>query len=85
MKTAAIIPVKTFSKAKTRLKIPDSKREQLCNLMLEEVLKTISSSDLINKIVVVSKDENALQLSKKFNSIQIFDNSDCLCQTVHVL
>lgn len=44
--------------------------------MLEEVLKTISASKSIDKTVVVSKDQNAMQLSKKFNTVQIYDDSE---------
>jgi len=73
---SAIIPVKTFSQAKTRLELDETKKEQLCQIMLEEVLQTISDSQLIGNIVVVSKDETALKLSKKFNPIQIIDEDE---------
>lgn len=76
MKTSAIIPVKTFSKAKTRLNLAHEKKEELCKIMLEEVLQSIFNSNGINKIVVVSKDENALRISKQVNAIQIFDNDE---------
>lgn len=74
MKTSAIIPVKTFSNAKTRLDIDEEKKIIICKLMFEEVLQTLSVSNLIDKIVVVSKDEEALKISKKFKSIQLTDN-----------
>ncbi len=74
MKTSAIIPVKTFSNAKTRLDIDEEKKIIICKLMFEEVLQTLSVSNLIDKIVVVSKDEEALKISKKFNPIQLADN-----------
>ena len=76
MKTSAIIPVKTFSKAKTRLDLSDEKKVTLCKLMLEEVLHTLSISNKIDKILVVSKDEEALKISKKFNAIQIIDSTE---------
>ncbi len=74
MKTSAIIPVKTFSDAKTRLDIDEEKKIIICKLMFEEVLQTLSVSNLIDEIVVVSKDEEALKISKKFNPIQLADN-----------
>ena len=74
MKTSAIIPVKTFSNAKTRLNIDEEKKIIICKLMFEEVLQTLSVSNLIDEIVVVSKDEEALKISKKFNPIQLADN-----------
>ena len=73
MKTSAIIPVKTFSNAKTRLDITEEKKITICKLMFEEVLQTLSLSSVIDDIVVVSKDEDALKISKKFNAIQISD------------
>ena len=74
LKTSAIIPVKTFSKAKTRLDVEQTSKEEICSLMLKEVLKTISDCNLISKIILVSKDEVALKIGKQFNAIEIFDN-----------
>ena len=76
MKIAAIIPVKTFSKAKTRLNLSSSQRDSLCRIMLEEVVRTISNTKNIDKIIVVSKDEEALKLSKKFGVKEIFDHNE---------
>ena len=42
--------------------------------MLQEVLKTISDCILVDKIVLVSKDEVALKIGRQFNVIEIFDN-----------
>ena len=74
MKTYAIIPVKSFSKAKTRLNLPQINRELLCKEMLEEVLRTLSECKSIDNIVMVSKDDSAIKLGKSFGTIQIFDD-----------
>jgi len=74
LKISAIIPVKTFSKAKKRLNLQQSVKEKICNLMLQEVLNTLSNSKLISKIVLVSKDEVALKFGRQFDTIEIFDN-----------
>ena len=42
--------------------------------MLEEVLRTVSNCKVVNQIVLVSKDEDALKIGRQFNSIEIFDN-----------
>ncbi len=76
MKIAAIIPVKTFSKAKTRLNLLSNQRDAICKIMLEEVVRTISNTKNINKIIVVSKDDEALKISKKFNVKEIFDDDE---------
>ncbi len=44
--------------------------------MLEEVVRTISNTKNINKIIVVSKDDEALKISKKFNVKEIFDDDE---------
>ena len=74
MKTLAIIPVKTFSQAKTRLTLSKIQKELLCKIMLEEVLRTISKSKSIDNISIVSKDEDAMKLGKQFGALQIYDN-----------
>lgn len=66
--------MKTFSNAKMRLDLNAEKKIDICKLMLEEVLQILSTSNHIDKIVLVSKDESAFQISKKFNPIQITDN-----------
>jgi len=76
LKIAAIVPVKTFSKAKTRLNLSPQNKTELCKLMLDEVLNTISDSKLIERIIVVTQDETALKISKKFNALTIYDNEE---------
>lgn len=76
MKIAAIIPVKTFSQAKTRLDISLEQKEELCKLMLEEILHTLSISPQIEKIIMVTKEQKALELGKKFNALTIKDNEE---------
>ena len=66
--------MKSFSKAKTRLDLPQIQKEDLCLKMLDEVLGTISNCKSIDKILVVSKDEQAMKLSKQYNAMQIFDH-----------
>lgn len=76
MQVAAIIPVKTFSNAKSRLGLSQEKTAQLCKIMLEQVLESISQSKVITKSILVSKDENALQIGKKFGTVQIFEDNE---------
>jgi 2-phospho-L-lactate guanylyltransferase len=74
LKTSAIIPVKTFSKAKTRLNLQQTSKEEICGLMLQEVLQTISDCKLVDETVLVSKDEAALKIGRQFNTVEIFDH-----------
>jgi 2-phospho-L-lactate guanylyltransferase len=76
LKIAAIIPVKTFSNAKTRLDLSPNKKEKLCEIMLEEVVHTISISPQIEKIVIVTKEEKAIKIGEKFNAKIIIDEKE---------
>lgn len=72
----AIVPVKTFSRAKTRLNISSEKTEKVCRIMLESVLGALSQSEIIEKIVIVSKDDDAFEIGKKFGAIEIYDHDE---------
>ena len=76
MKTAAVIPVKTFSKAKSRLELSPLQTEKICEIMLEEILQTLSISPQIDKVIIVTKDEKAKEIGKKFNAVLIDDEKE---------
>ena len=84
MKTCAIIPVKTFSIAKKRLNVQQIAKEKLCMLKLEEVLDTISQCKLIDKIIIVSKDEAALKLGRPLDVVEIFDDESGVNNAIHL-
>ena len=76
MKTSIIIPVKSFSKSKSRLNLPESKVKDLCEIMLKEILQITSESKLIDDIILVSKDDSAFAIGKKFRCIEIIDEKE---------
>jgi len=76
LRIGAIIPVKTFSRAKTRLNLSQDRTERICEAMLESVLQNVTRSDIIEKTVLVSKDEKALGIGKKFGALGIYDESE---------
>ncbi len=76
MKIAAIIPVKTFSNAKTRLDLSPDQIEDLCKVMLEEILYTVSISPQIEKSILVTKEKKAIEIGKKFNTVTIIDDKE---------
>ena len=76
MKIAAIIPVKTFLNAKTRLDLSQQQVEELCKIMLEEILHTLSISPQIEKIIMVTKEPKAIEIGKKFNTVTIIDEKE---------
>ena len=73
MKASVIIPVKTFQRSKTRLKLSEEKTKELCRLLLEEVVKTASESRLIDKIIIVTHEEQVSDIIKKYNCKKIQD------------
>ena len=73
MKTSVIIPVKTFQKSKTRLHLSEEKTRELCRLLLEEVIKTIDESKLIDKIIVVTNEKQVSDIIKKYDCEKIQD------------
>lgn len=76
LRVGAIIPVKTFTRAKTRLNLSPEKTTKICELMLESVLQTVTGSELVEKTVLVSRDEKALGMGKKFGAYGIYDESE---------
>lgn len=43
--------------------------------MLDEVLSTISQSQA-NKIIIISRDEEAFEIAKKYNAVEIFEEKE---------
>ena len=76
MKIAAIIPVKTFLNAKTRLDLTQQQVEELCKIMLEEILHILSISPQIEKTIMITKETKAIEIGKKFNTITIIDEKE---------
>jgi len=76
LKIAAIIPVKTFSNAKTRLDLSAEKIESLCKIMLEEILHTVSIHPHIDEIIIVTKEEKAIEIGEKFNATILIDEKE---------
>lgn len=60
MRTAAILPVKRFARAKQRLgeRVPDPLREDLAEAMVSDVLETLTSSPLLEMTIVVTRERS---------------------------
>ena len=76
MKTSVIIPVKTFQKSKTRLQLSKEKTKELCIVLLEEVIKTVSESGLIDKIIVVTNEAQVSNILKKYDCMKIQEKEE---------
>jgi 2-phospho-L-lactate guanylyltransferase len=62
----ALVPVKDLSKAKERLSsiLSQTERTALAYAMLEDVLRALGGSRLLDRLFVVTLDENAIELAK---------------------
>tara|TARA_B110000014_G_C20045517_1_gene543623 strand:- start:177 stop:806 length:630 start_codon:yes stop_codon:yes gene_type:complete len=76
LKTSVIIPVKTFQRSKTRLQLSEEKTIELCKLLLEEVIKTVSESGLIDKTIVVTDEDQVSDIIKKYGCKKIRDECE---------
>ena len=76
MNLSAIVPVKRFANAKSRLALDSERREDLCRLMLREILRTLSESSRIDEIVVVSADEEAHRIAGEFGAVRITEDGE---------
>lgn len=70
---AAIMPVKTFSRAKSRLDLPPHTKAELCAVMLEEMLRTLSASPQISYTVVVTRDPDARGIAEGLGAAVVAD------------
>ena len=68
MKTFAILPVKRFENAKTRLSsiLDIDDRILLSSLMLEDTVKILSSVRSLTQVVIVSADRRAEEMATKY-------------------
>lgn len=72
----AIIPVSKFKNAKTRLSpfLSEEERESLLKVMLQDVTDTLKKH--VDKIFIISRDEDVLNYAKKLNLDTILENEN---------
>tara|TARA_B100001540_G_scaffold251452_1_gene227633 strand:- start:807 stop:1436 length:630 start_codon:yes stop_codon:yes gene_type:complete len=73
LKTSVIIPVKSFHKSKTRLQLSEEKTIKLCKLLLREVIRTVSESGLIDKVIVVTNEDQISDIIEEYDCKKILD------------
>lgn len=72
----AIIPVSKFKNAKTRLSpfLSEEERESLLKVMLQDVTDTLKKH--VDKIFIISRDEDVLNYAKKLNLDTILEDKN---------
>jgi 2-phospho-L-lactate guanylyltransferase len=70
MKTFAIVPVKRFENAKTRLSsmLDTEDRIRLSSLMLEDTLQILSVAPSLTQVIIVSADKRADEIATKYGA-----------------
>lgn len=78
MKTIAIVPVKRFGQAKTRLadRLPARSRVALMQAMVTDVLIALRRSELVDGVIVVTGEPIAEQIALNYNAEVLMDQRD---------
>lgn len=78
MRATAIVPVKRFDRAKSRLSGSafDAHRPVLAEAMLADVLLGIEESRLVDRIVVVSGEPDAVEIAVRYGADHLDDPDD---------
>lgn len=75
MDAVAIVPVKSFVAAKSRLEVPADVRRRICEVMLREVLDAANASS-VSEVIVVSVEEEAVKIASELGIRSIRDDSE---------
>lgn len=84
MRISAIVPVKRYTQAKSRLDVSDIQRVRLCHAMLYETLDALNRSPVIHEIVVVTDDVRAQKLSGDLGATTLRDNGTGVNEAVRI-
>lgn len=78
MKTFAIVPVKTFENAKTRLSptLSAADRVQLSSLMLDDTLSVLRGVQSLQQVVVVSADRRAEEIAARYSAKFLYEEKE---------
>lgn len=73
----ALVPVKDLSKAKERLSsiLSQHERSAIAHVMLEDVLRALKGSRLLDRLFVVTSDENAIEIATRLGAEIIKEKS----------
>lgn len=76
MRTAAILPVKRFAAAKSRLGasgIAETLRERLARAMVADVLAALAATDAIERTIVVTREPSVAEIAREHGALPIDD------------
>jgi 2-phospho-L-lactate guanylyltransferase len=79
MRTAAILPVKRFSAAKSRLGasgVAETLRERLARAMVADVLLAVAGSDAIERTILVTREPSLAAIAQETGALIVEDRPD---------
>ncbi len=78
MRTAAILPVKRFASAKSRLgaSVEDTLRERLARAMVADVLRALAESAAIERTIVVTCEQSIGDTAEQHGALMIEDTAE---------
>jgi 2-phospho-L-lactate guanylyltransferase len=79
MRTAAILPVKRFAAAKSRLGasgVADEPRSRLARAMVADVLAALAETNAIERTIVVTREPSLAELAAEHDALVIDDTAD---------
>jgi 2-phospho-L-lactate/phosphoenolpyruvate guanylyltransferase len=78
MRTAAILPVKLFASAKSRLgaSVENTLRERLARAMVCDVLRALAESSAIERTIVVTREQSLREAAERHGALIIDDTAE---------
>jgi 2-phospho-L-lactate/phosphoenolpyruvate guanylyltransferase len=79
MRTAAILPVKRFSAAKSRLGasgVAETLRQRLARAMVTDVLQALAQTDSIERTIVVTREPTLVELAAEHGALLLADTAE---------
>jgi 2-phospho-L-lactate guanylyltransferase len=79
MRTAAILPVKRFSAAKSRLGasgVAETLRQRLARAMVTDVLQALAQTDSIERTIVVTREPTLVELAAEHDALLLADTAE---------
>jgi 2-phospho-L-lactate guanylyltransferase len=75
MRTAAVLPVKSFARAKQRLgqSVADPLRLELARAMVADVLSALAQSEAIERTIVVTREDSVAHAARELGAIVVDD------------
>jgi len=76
MRTAAVLPVKSFARAKSRTALQDPHRAALAGAMVDDVLDVLVEVPALDEVLVVTREPAALESAARVGAAVVHDEAE---------